>query len=200
MFVSAQRLFFLDLVTDMTKEAFIASLHQFTALYGVPEHVYTDNGSNFIGANKELSVLRELLCSSVTQYAIHHLSFTKGLQWHFIPSRAPHFGGLWEAVVKVMKTLLKKVVGSHILRTDEFQTLLFEASAVMNSHPLVPVDSQPADGIEPLTPRHFLHGSGPPHDTSAAPTTTYGKRWRLNQYLANELWTRWKKEYLVLLQ
>ena len=107
------------------------------------------------------------------------------------------------AVVKVMKTLLKKVVGSHILRTDEFQTLLFKASAVMNSCPLVPVDSQPAYGIEPLTPGHFLHDSGPtslPHDTTATLTTTYGKRWRLNQYLANELWTRWKKEYLVLLQ
>ena len=78
-----------------------------------------------------------------------------------------------------MKTLLKNIVGSHILRIDEFQTLLFEASALMNSLPLVPVDSQPADGIEPFTPGHFLHGSGPtslPHDTSAAPTTTYGKR------------------------
>ena len=81
--------------------------------------------------------------------------------------------------MKVMKILLKKVVGSHILRTDEFQTLLFEASAVMNRCPLVPVDSQPADGIKSLTPGHFLHGSGPTslsHDTSATPTTTYGKR------------------------
>ena len=57
-----------------------------------------------------------------------------------------------------MKTLLKKVVGSHILRIDEYQTLLFEASAVMNSHPLVPMESQPADGIKPITPWHFLHG------------------------------------------
>ena len=56
------------------------------ALYGVLERVYTDNGSDFIGTNMELSILRELLCSSVTQDAIHHLSFTKGLQWHFIPS------------------------------------------------------------------------------------------------------------------
>ena len=89
-----------------------------------------------------------------------------------------------------MKTLLKKVVGSHILRIDEFQTLTFEASAVINSLPLAPIDSQPADGIEPLTSGHFFHGSeltSLPHDTSATPTTTYGKRWRLNQYLANEL-------------
>ena len=144
----------------MTKEAFIASLRQLNALYGVPERVYTDNGSNFIGANKESSVLRELLCCSVTQDAIqHHLSFTKGLQWHFIPSRAlwGPLGGRCESG----EDFAEESCWESYLSIDEFQTLLFEASAVMNSRPQVPMDSQPADGIEPITPGQFLHDSGP---------------------------------------
>jgi len=51
----------------MTTESFIASLRRFTALYGVPDHVFSDNGINFVGASKKLTILSELLRSSVTQ-------------------------------------------------------------------------------------------------------------------------------------
>ena len=39
-----------------------------------------------------------------------------------------------------------------------------------------------------------------PYDAKATPTNTYGKRWRLVQYLSNELWKRWRKEYLTQLK
>ena len=86
---------------------------------------------------------------------------------------------------------------------DEFRTLLLEASDVMNSRPLIAVNSHSPDMVEPLTPGHFLHGTGPsslPLQTDVPTTCTYGKRWRLNQYLANKLWSRWKQEYLTSLQ
>ena len=124
-------------MADLTSEAFIASLRRFTALYRVPCHIYSDNGSNFVGAHKELSSLRDLLLSATTQEAVHQLCLTKDLQWHFSPSRDPHFGGLWEAAVKAMKALLRKVVGAHVLRTDKMQNLLLEASAILNSRSLV---------------------------------------------------------------
>ena len=138
-------------MADLTSEAFIASLRRFTALYGVPCHIYSDNGSNFVGAHKELSSLRDLLL------AVLQLCLTKDLQWHFSPSRDPDFGGLWEAAVKAMKALLRKVVGAHVLRTDKMQNLLLEASAILNSRLLAPLDSQSSDGVEPLTSGHFLH-------------------------------------------
>ena len=147
----ATKAVYFDLVADLTSEAFMASLRRFTALYGVPCHIYSDNGSNFVGAHKELSSLRDLLLSTTTQEAVHQLCLTKDLQWHFSPSRAPHFGGLWEAAVKAMKALLRKVVGAHVLRTDKMQTLLLEASEILNSRLLAPLDSQSSDGVEPLT-------------------------------------------------
>ena len=99
---------------------------------------YTDNGSNFIGGNKELKTLFDLLRSDSTQEQLHHWASVKGIIWHFSPGRAPHFGGLWEAAVRCMKQTLKKVVGEQVLRNDELVTLLHEASAVLNSQPFGP--------------------------------------------------------------
>ena len=187
---------FLDPVADLTTDCFMASLRCFVALYGSPSSIYSDNGSNFLGANTELQKLRASLQDSTDLQTIHQFAFCKGIKWRFIPSRAQHFGGLWEAAVRSMKTLLKKVMGEHVLRM-EFRTLLLEASAVMNSRPLTAVDSHSPNMVEPMTPGHFLHGTCPsplPLQTDVPTTCTYGKGWRLNQYLAN------KQEYLTRLQ
>ena len=80
---------FLDLVCDFTTDAFLASLRRFSSIYGVPARIFSDNGSNFIGAYSYLVQLKNLL-----QLSNHH--FSKDCQW----SRVPHFGGLWEAAVK----------------------------------------------------------------------------------------------------
>ena len=71
----ATKAVYFDLVADLTSEAFIASLRRFIALYGVPCHIYSDNGSNFVGAHKELSSLRDLLLSATTQEAVHQLCY-----------------------------------------------------------------------------------------------------------------------------
>jgi len=44
----------LELVSNLTSEAFIAALKRFIARRGLIEHLYSDNGSNFVGANREL--------------------------------------------------------------------------------------------------------------------------------------------------
>jgi hypothetical protein len=44
----------LELVSNLTSEAFIAALKRFIARRGSIDHLYSDNGSNFVGANREL--------------------------------------------------------------------------------------------------------------------------------------------------
>ena len=148
---------FLDLVSDLSTDAFLASNRRFSDLYGVPAELHTNNGTNFVGANSELQILYNLLCSDDAQQTLHHWASAKNITWYFSPSRAQHFGGLWESVVKAMKTTLKKVVGEQILRNDELFTLLYEAAAVLNSRPLSTLDSMPEDGISPPYSWPFSH-------------------------------------------
>lgn len=96
----------LELVTDLTSEAFLAALSRFLSLRGRILNMYSDQGTNFVGASNELGKLYALLADNTD--SINHFAQQKGFQWHFNPSQTPHFGGIWEAGVKSVKTHLKK--------------------------------------------------------------------------------------------
>ena len=123
--------------------------------------------------------------------------------WHFNPERAPHFGGLWEAAVKSMKYHLKRVVGEQKFTFEEFNTLLCQVEACMNSRPLLPLNTHSDDGIEVLTPGHFIIGRSlqtlPSFDLTSQRLPLL-KRWSLCQALLQHWWQRWSKEYFQQLQ
>ena len=99
----------------------------------------------------------ELLEEQEMKNEISEFCTSQGIDWHFIPERAPHFGGLWESAVRSMKAHLKRVVGNAKLTFEEMSTVLTQIEACLNSRPLAPLDSD-EDGIEALTPGHFLIG------------------------------------------
>ena len=105
----------LELCTNLSTEAFLATFSRFCCRRGTPSHLFTDNGTNFIGARNEMKKLSELLTSQKRQEGMSHLSTTSNIHWHMSPPRAPHFGGLWEAGVRAMKTLLRKLVAPHLM-------------------------------------------------------------------------------------
>ena len=120
------------------------------------------------------------------------------MQWRFIPERAPHFGGLWEAAVKSFKTHLRRVVGNVKLTFEELTTVLTQIEACLNSRPLVALPLAD-DGIEALTPGHFLVGR--PLEALPDPALAYRSiavlsRWHLCQALVRHLWQRWSADYL----
>ena len=58
--------------------------------------------------------------------------------------------------MKSMKSHLKRVVGSIKLTFEELTTVLAQVESCLNSRPLVPLCTHNDDGIEALTPGHFL--------------------------------------------
>ncbi len=138
----------------------------------------------------------------MTQNYVSQFCVSQHIQWHFSPERAPHFGGLWEATVKAVKTHLKKVVGDHHLTFEELTTTLCQIESCLNSRPLSAVTSHDEDGIEPLTPGHFLIGQPLetiPDQHISTKTQSLLRRWNLCQAIVKDFWTRWSTEYTTQL-
>lgn len=123
-----------------------------------------------------------------------------GTSWDFNPPGAPHFGGLWEAGVKSMKTHLKKTLGSSLLTTEEFNTALVQIEGILNSRPLCPLNNDPNNFVF-LTPGHFLIGESivapPERAFDCSPNSKHPiDRWQYIQKLRQVFWNLWKKDYL----
>ncbi|KAL7723879.1 hypothetical protein ACLKA6_004305 [Drosophila palustris] len=128
------------------------AFQRFVGRRGVPQVVHCDNATNFVGASRHFEELQRNI--EAEESAIRAFASKSGCTFAFIPPRALHFGGLWEAGVKTAKSLLHRIVGSALLSAEELQTVLVGVEAVMNSRPLGPLSQDPSDG-EALTPAHL---------------------------------------------
>ena len=189
----------LEVVSNLTTEAFIAALCRFIARRGYPSLIWSDHSSNFVGANNELKELQSLLTDPNMQGSVSDFCSAHNIQWKFIPERAPHFGGIWESAVKSVKTHLKRIVSPIRLTFEEFTTVLTQIEACLNSRPLTPTNSPDDDGITVLTPGHFLIGkpiTALPDSHHSYRSTSLLKHWHLCQQLVRHFWQRWQNEYL----
>ncbi|XP_043597319.1 uncharacterized protein LOC122574157 [Bombus pyrosoma] len=188
----------IELVGDLTSEAFIAALRRFIARRGFCSTTHSDNGTNFIGANNELRQLQDLLQSDDHNEKVNTFLSDKRIEWNFIPPHTPHFGGLWEAAVKSFKYHLRRVVGNELLTFEQFNTLIIEIESILNSRPLTPISTDPADLLA-LTPGHFLIGDSltslRERNFRDIPSNRLS-RWQHIQQLKQHFWNRWHKEYL----
>ncbi len=151
----ATRAVHLDIVSDLTSDAFIATLKRFISRRGRCSKLYSDNAKNFVGANVELKKLHKLV-SQPDERAANFMS-SEGIEWKFLPPRAPNFGGLWEAGVKSFKYYLKRTMRNVILTYEEFSTVTAQIEGILNSRPICPLTSS-IDDLNVLTPGHFITG------------------------------------------
>ncbi|XP_047992482.1 uncharacterized protein LOC125231164 [Leguminivora glycinivorella] len=184
----------LELVSDLSTEAFILALRRFVSRRGKPSAIFCDNGSNFKGANNELSKLVKSSRQSVTNFANE-----EGIRFMFSPAYSPNFGGIWEAGVKSAKHHLKRIAGRASLTFEELGSLFSQIEAILNSRPLTPLSSDPTDP-SPLTPGHFLIGRPLTSVPSRAITTKYPNRYERIEQLRQHFWDRWRREYVAELQ
>lgn len=177
----------LEVVGSLTTHDFMAALRRFVARRGQVTTMHSDNGTNFVGAARLMKELSAFLC-------------TRGIEWSFIPAQAPHFGGLWEAGVKSVKTHLGRVAGGLSFTYEEFSTILCQIEGCLNSRPLCPLTNN-IDDLDVLTPQHFLTGmSYTPIIEENAEITGSLRRWQLCQAIYQEVCRRYTREYLHRLQ
>jgi hypothetical protein len=99
----------LEIADSLETDDFIMVLRCFIARRGRPVEIYSDNGTNFVGAQRELKECLEALEHS----QVHNFLLKSSISWNFIPPHAPHFGGAWERLVRSVKSTLKAVLAAH---------------------------------------------------------------------------------------
>lgn len=173
------------------------TLRRFISRRGKPKEMFSDNGRNFVAAAKEISSFIKEIEEPISDFASQ-----QGIDFKFIPTYAPHFGGLWEAGVKSAKFHLKRVIGNSYLTYEEISTLFAQVEAILNSRPLCPLSSCPNDLLS-LSPGHFIIGR--PLTALPSPTLEHYRENQLNRYeriekIRQHFWKRWQKEYISELQ
>lgn len=187
----------LEATSDLSTQAFLAAFARFIGRRGCPAQIFSDNGTNFVGAADLLKKDREKFIRDLQTNVIEQ-NCSQNINWKFIPPGAPHMGGLWEAGVKSFKTHLRKLIPNMKFTFEEFSTILTRIESCLNSRPLSPASDDPND-LSPLTPGHFLIGTSimaPAEPDVSDENITLANRWQRLKFLSQHFCLRWKTEYL----
>ena len=188
----------LEVTHTLDTDSFSCAFTRFIARRGKPEKVFSDNGTDLVSGSKELRV-------NIQEFNRKHINdkmLQMDVDWHFNPPHASHMGGVWERLVKSVRTILNTVTRQQTLTDETLITFITEVEGILNSRPTSALSSDSRD-LEPLTPNHMLllkpNGSLPPGVFK--PGDNLGVRgWRQIHYLSNVFWRRWVREYLPSLQ
>lgn len=188
----------LEVAYSLDTDSCINALRRFISRRGQVVHMRSDNGTNFVGAEREL---RESL-TALNHSHIEKALAQRGIKWSFNPPSGSHHGGAWERLIRMIKEVLNSVLRQQALDDEGFHTVLCEAEAMLNDRPITKLAEDPND-LEALTPNHLLLLKGKPilppglFDKTDLYTR---KRWKQVQYISELFWKRWIREYLPLLQ
>ena len=191
----------IEMLEDMSTDSFINALRCVIAIRGPIEEIRCDQGTNFTGAVADL----DCAFGEVKQ-ALQVFASNVGCKFVFNAPGASHAGGVWERQIRSVRSVLNHTLSLSAGRLDDsaLRTLLYEAMAIVNSRPLSPTTLNDPLAEPPITPNHFLTLKGgvveSPPGTFVKEDLFSRKQWRRVQYLCEQLWSRWRKEYLLLLQ
>ena len=199
----------LEVVTDLSEETFLQAFRRFSSRKSLPRIVLSDNASTFMSAAEDLKALFK-------STAVQENLGNQGIEWRFIPRRAPWYGGYWGRLVSLTKNAIKKTLGRAFITLPSLQTLVVEIETHLNNRPLTYVTTDHGEP-EPLTPSHLLYGrliNTAPHsltdeeeltdenfqETGHKLHHTLSKKAKAQALIIQHFWSRWKKEYLTSLR
>nr|XP_029136991.1 uncharacterized protein LOC114921292 [Labrus bergylta] len=195
----SSRAIHIEMLEDLTTDAFINALRCFIAIRGAVRQIRSDQGTNFVGAKNELEKsLLKLDKERISTYLAQN-------QCDFLMNvpEASHRGGVWERQIRTVRSVMRSVLAQVTGRLDDssLRTFFYEAMSIVNNRPLTTDTISDPKSVEPLTPNHLLTMKTslplPPPGNFVREDLYARKRWRRVQYLTEQFWSRWRKEYLT---
>ena len=188
----------MEIAHTLDTDSCLSAIRRFVCRRGQVSIIRSDNGTNFVAAERELRDAIQHWNQAKIQDTLRH----RGVEWIFNPPAGSHFGGIWERQIRSVRKILKSVLKEQVVDDESLQTLMCEVEAIMNDRPITK-SSDDVNDLEALTPNHILLLKRQP----LLPPGLFEKedlysrrRWKQVQYLANLFWRRWVREYLPLLQ
>ncbi|XP_033731561.1 uncharacterized protein LOC117321171 [Pecten maximus] len=191
----------IEVIEDMSASCFINALTRLIALRGPIKPLWSDRGTNFIGA-----------ASLIKAHVIHvedsvfgsHLK-CRGIVWRFNSPHSSHMSGIWERPIGIARRILKGILVNRNFKQlthEVLCTFMHEVAAVMNSRPLVAVENDPQDPLV-LSPGILVtQKQGDPLEPASnlSLKEMYTAQWKQVQILSDIFWKQWKSRYLDSLQ
>jgi len=189
----------IEVLEDLSSSAFTNALRRFVSVRGKVKMYRSDRGTNFVGAIDNIQVT----AINVEDESVKGYLKKSGSVWVFNSPHSSHMGGVWERMIGVARRILEAMLlGVKSLSHDVLVTLMAEVSAIINSRPIVPVSNDP-EVPDVLSPSALLTQKLECDQVSLGNMDVkdlYRSQWQQVQYLANQFWVRWRKEYLQSLQ
>lgn len=190
----------LEMVCDLTADAFLLALRRFIGRRSCPQYIYSDNATNFVSASKQINIVYK-------HSSVQDFSASRGCEWRFIPRKAPWFGGFWERLIGIVKSCIKKTLGRALISIDQLHTLVIEIESRVNDRPLTYTSGDLSD-LSPLTPSQLIFGHRMDHmpniahldDEEWGDRSNITKAYKKLMICLGGFWKRWKREYLVSLK
>ena len=189
----ASRAVHIEVVASMETDSFIMALRRVIARRGNIRTIRSDNGSNFIGAEKELSkAFNEMDHTKISNFL--QGNGTDWLVWIKNTPTASHMGGVWERQIRSARNILSSLLKTHgrSLNDEALSTLMAEVEAVMNSRPLTVELLSDGNSLNPISPSNLFPMKSkvvmPPPDEFGRADIYCRKHWRRVQHISDEFW------------
>ena len=194
----------LDVAGGLSTNQFLMVFRRFIAEYGPPKEMLSDNGTNFTGADKALAASFKQVDFERVASGLRPLGVS--FRWRFNPPAASHQGGVFERMIGLTRSCLRrtmKEIAFRPLSPEALLTMLKEIQGVINSRPLIPsAGTNPAE-FDVLTPAQLLRpglGGRPTQVREFSSADALRNAHNASQWHAQEFWRRFQQGYIPLLQ
>ncbi|XP_028405249.1 uncharacterized protein LOC114527754 [Dendronephthya gigantea] len=182
-----------ELAVDASAMELMQVLRRFFSYRGYPKLLLSDNGTQMVGASNELHAM----IKGWDAKQLKEFCADRSIKWQFTTPLAPHQNGCTEAMVKTVKTALKKAIGDTVLAPFELYTVLLEIANLVNQRPIGRIPTDPDDGRF-LCPNDILLGRA----TSTVPQGPFRQtknprhRFEFCQRIVEAFWKKWSRDVL----